>query len=349
MIFFEFKVKHIKILENKKLLTVIAIFILSSNLTSYLFISNANAQMDNSTTSYKSTQSACRCVIFRLDDTNSDFLTTVQLSVLNQFIAKNQSLSLGLIMHKINQVSPITEKIAEGQQKGLFELDIHGWDHVDYTQLSQEEQLETLQQASSKMHMIFGQYSQVFIPPYNRFDGDTIGILKSVGIKIFSADTSSDKASYFVQNGKNIVTSNPTLYHLPAMTTFKRDNGNGTWIKVPIPTILNQIDAYVDRYGYAVVLLHPQNFAKLENNVYVDVVAENEIQDLSSLIDSVKSKNLRITTFAGVTGLTMPVSSSHVQTIPEFHGIESIALVLSILIVIGFTTLSKNRSVVNGF
>jgi len=45
----------------------------------------------------------------------------------------------------------------------------------------------------------------------------------------------------------------------------------------------------------------------------------------------------------------MPVSSSHVQTIPEFHGIESIALVLSILIVIGFTTLSKNRSVVNGF
>lgn len=338
-----------KILENKKLLTVLVIFILSSNSISYLFMNNANAQMDNSTT-YKATQGACRCVIFRLDDANSNFLTTVQLGILNQFIAKNQSLSLGLIMHKINQVSPVTEKIAEGQQKGLFELDIHGWDHVDYAQLSQEEQLGTLQQADSKMHVIFGQYSQVFIPPYNKFDGDTIGILKSVGIKIFSADTSSDKASYFVRNGKNVITPNPTLYHLPAMTTFKSDNGNGTWIKVPIPTLLNQIDEYVNRYGYVVVLLHPQNFAKLENNVFVDVVDENEIQDLSTLIDSIKSKNLRITTFAGVTGLaSMPISSSPVQTIPEFHGMESIALMLSVLLTIGFTTLRKNRSAANGF
>ena len=319
MTLFKFNAKNKKTSINTKLIASAMIFILSSNSISYLFVSDANAQMENSTILSKSPQGACMCVIFRMDDTNSDFLTNVQLSVLNQFIEKNQSLSLGLIAHKINPVSTITEKIKEGIQKGLFELDVHGWDHVDYTQLSQEEQLTTLQQVNDKIHTIFGQYSQVFIPPYNRFNGDTIEVLKPVGIKIFSADTSSDKASYFVQNGKNVVKLSPTLYHLPAMTTFKSDNGNGTWIKIPIPTLLTEIDNYVSKYGYVVVLLHPQNFAKMENNVFVDVVSPNEIQDLSSLIDSIKSKNLRITTFAGVTGLdNVPISLSDIQTVQNF-------------------------------
>ncbi len=134
------------------------------------------------------------------------------------------------------------------------------------------------------------------------------------------------------------------------MTTFKSDNGNGTWIKIPIPTLLTEIDNYVSKYGYVVVLLHPQNFAKMENNVFVDIVSSNEIQDLSSLIDSIKSKNLRITTFAGVTGLdNVSISLSDIQTVPEFRGMEVIALTMSILLAIGFTALRNNRSVVIDF
>jgi peptidoglycan/xylan/chitin deacetylase (PgdA/CDA1 family) len=338
------RMKNGQIKTGTKFLALLAIFFLLSNCASYLSVSSANAQTQTSATPTVA-QNMCKCVIFRMDDANSDFLPNVQIHVMNEFISKNQSLSLGLIMHRIDSVSPVTEKIKEGQQKGLFELDLHGWDHVDYAQLSSEDQLGTLQQADDKMDAIFGQHSQVFIPPYNKFDGDTIGVLKAVGVRIFSADTSSDKTSYFIANGKNMSKSNLVLYHLPAMSTFKSDNGNGTWIKVPIRTILTQIDSNINRYGYAVVLLHPQNFAEVKNNIFVDTVSENDINDLSSMIDSIKSKNQQIKTFAGVVGLNAAPISSPIQRAPEFNGAGIIVLVLSILLVIGFSAVQKNSLV----
>lgn len=325
------------------LAVLLATFLLLSNCATYAFTNTASAQTE-STAVPAHKNGPCNCVIFRLDDTNSEYLSNVQLGILDTFISKNQSLSLGLIMHRINPASPIVEKIKEGKQKGLFELDIHGWDHVDYSQMSPDDQLGTLLQANSKLHVIFGQYSQVFIPPYNKFDGDTIGVLKPAGIRIFSADTSSDKAAYFVQNGKNTVRPSTTLYHLPAMATFKSDNGNGTWIKVPLPTLLAQIGSDVGRYGYSVVLLHPQNFAKMQNGMFVDTVDPNEIKDLSSLMDSINSRNMKISTFSGVTGLIPShPTSSYVQTIPEFHGAEIIALLGSMLVLVGLGTVSRFR------
>ncbi|HEU5221201.1 MAG TPA: polysaccharide deacetylase family protein [Candidatus Nitrosotalea sp.] len=304
---------------------------------------SANAQVENTvgSSTYPGTQGSCKCVVFRLDDVNSDFLTKVQLNVMDQFISQNQSISLGLIMHRIVPTSPVVEKVKEGQQNGLFELDLHGWDHVDYSQLSKEEQLGTLQQASDKMNAIFGQHSQVFIPPYNKFNGDTIGVLQSIGVRIFSSDTSADKNPYFIANGMNEGRSNLLLYHLPAMTSFKDDNGNGTWIKVPIQTILSDVDDSVNRYGYAVVLLHPQNFAKMVNNVFVDTVDPNEIKDLSLLMYQIKSEHLKITTFANVVG-SQASTSSHVQLAPEFSGTEVIVLVASILLIVGFSVVRKN-------
>lgn len=337
------KSKNMQIKISIRLLTFFAIFLLLFNCGSYLVSISANAQVENTvgSSTYPGTQGSCKCVVFRLDDVNSDFLTKVQLNVMDQFISQNQSISLGLIMHRIVPTSPVVEKVKEGQQNGLFELDLHGWDHVDYSQLSKEEQLGTLQQASDKMNAIFGQHSQVFIPPYNKFNGDTIGVLQSIGVRIFSSDTSADKNPYFVANGMNEGRSNLILYHLPAMTSFKDDNGNGTWIKVPIQTILSDVDDSVNRYGYAVVLLHPQNFAKMENNVFVDTVDPNEIKDLSLLMYQIKSEHLKITTFANVVG-SQASTSSHVQLAPEFSGTEVIVLVASILLIVGFSVVRKN-------
>ena len=340
------KIKNIQIKTRLRLLTFFTIFLLLFNCGSYLVSISANAQVENAVGSntYSGTQGPCKCVVFRLDDVNSDFLTKIQINLMDQFISQNQSISLGLIMHRIIPTSPVVEKVKEGKQKDLFELDLHGWDHVDYSQLSKEEQLGTLQQASDKMNTIFGQRSQVFIPPYNKFNGDTIGVLQSVGVRIFSSDTSADKNPYFVANGMNEGRSNMILYHLPAMTSFKDDNGNGTWIKIPIQKILSDVDDSINRYGYAVVLLHPQNFAKMENNVFVDTVDENEIKDLSLLMYQMKSEHLRITTFENVIGSQIS-TSSHVQLAPEFSGMEVIVLVASILLVIGFSVTRNKYSV----
>src|SRR5574337_8594 len=335
---------HKSVVTNEKKtstpLAFLVIFLLLFNYASYLLADDANAQTENIQDSVPEvTHDMCNCIIFRLDDVNSNLLPTVQLAIMNEFISKNQSLSLGLIMHNIDLDSAITGKIKEGVQKGLFELDVHGWDHVAYTQLSKEEQLGTLQQANDKMNIIFGHYSQTFIPPYNKFDGDTISVLKSSGIRIISSDTSTDKTNYFIADGVNQSKSNDVLYHLPSVATFKNDNGNGTWIKVPIQTILARSDNAINKYGYAVVLLHPQNFAKMENGVYVAVVDEHEIKYLSSLIDSIKSQDLKITTSTNAVGLDKTYLPAN--TVPEVSGIEITVLIISIVSVIAFTTIAK--------
>ena len=71
------------------------------------------------------------CVIFRLDDVRNGYLEKVQISLMNFFLSNNDRLSLGLIMNNIEDGSSLVQKIQEGKNLGLFELDIHGWDHVD--------------------------------------------------------------------------------------------------------------------------------------------------------------------------------------------------------------------------
>jgi hypothetical protein len=136
------KIKNIQIKTRLRLFTFFTIFLLLFNCGSYLVSISANAQVENTVGSntYSGTQGPCKCVVFRLDDVNSDFLTKVQINLMDQFISQNQSISLGLIMHRIIPTSPVVEKVKEGKQKDLFELDLHGWDHVDYSQLSKEEQ-----------------------------------------------------------------------------------------------------------------------------------------------------------------------------------------------------------------
>jgi peptidoglycan/xylan/chitin deacetylase (PgdA/CDA1 family) len=63
-------------------------------------------------------------------------------------------------------------RVGEGSEKGLFELGLHGWDHVDYTKLSESEQESILQSANEKMKKIFGNISDIFIEPYGYFKNE---------------------------------------------------------------------------------------------------------------------------------------------------------------------------------
>ena len=78
--------------------------------------------------------------MFRFDDIQDSWLDDVQVAMLNLFISKNQSVTLGVIMNYVGNDSKIINKVREGDKKGLFELALHGWNHVDYTKLSEQEQ-----------------------------------------------------------------------------------------------------------------------------------------------------------------------------------------------------------------
>ena len=266
-----------------------------------------------------SNTASCKCIVFRMDDVQDYWLNSVQVAVMNLFLSKNQSLSLGSIMHVIGNDSKTVGKVKEGFHKGLFELDLHGWDHINYTKLNEQQQKDSLSKANTKMERLFGTKSIVSIPPYDVFNNDTIKAMGQLGIKIISSGPSEENKfdqnrSVFVANGsrattithdnnKGKINESTTIYHLPATILFKSfDRIDNKWVNTPLKDIIGNATRNIGVYGYAVIVLHPQDFAKSVNaTTFSNSIDQKEISDLSKLIDFFLSNNTRIMTFDKIT------------------------------------------------
>jgi len=247
-----------------------------------------------------------------MDDVQDNWIQTAQLATMNLFISKNQSLTLGLIMNGIGNDTKIIGRVNNGYHNGLFELALHGWDHVDYTKLNEKQQQESLKLANEKMLRLFGNRSDIFITPYGPFNNGTIYAMNQLGVKILSAALPSegvfDKNSSILNlNNRNVTTnynqtSTPAaaVYHIPAMTFFKNDEHNKRATKTPINDILSIVDNTIKKFGYSVIVFHPQDFVKTDQNgnVVNSALDTNQLKDLSRLIDSILSKGIKIVSFS---------------------------------------------------
>jgi peptidoglycan/xylan/chitin deacetylase (PgdA/CDA1 family) len=251
-------------------------------------------------------------VIFRMDDVKDCWVRAAQLALMDLFITRNQNLSMGLVMNSLGNDTELIEKVNEGSSRKLFELCLHGWDHLDYTKLNEDQQEHSLLKAKEKMAALFGCSSSVFIAPYGLFDRNTIEAMGNTGLKILSANGSAEysfdknKSTYVAKRTINPIegneaTKNHTIYHLPTTIPFKLYL-KGKRIDIPIENALSYILANVAHYGYAVVVFHPQDFVEIDRDGnFTNVLQDRDIQMVSKLIDSLLSKNIRITSFFGLT------------------------------------------------
>ena len=251
---------------------------------------------------------SCNCVVFRLDDISDGYLDAEQLKIMDIFLSKGEPLTLGLIMHKFGNDSTILDKISEGYKKGLFELALHGWEHKNYSDMTEQEQKSSLYEANERMQKIFGNKSDIFIPPYNRFNNDTLNAIRELGIKIMSSSLSDqyryDLGRSMYISGKNQNgTIGQGIYYLPYTTDFKDFIGRSQ-IKFPVEVIAKNIEANIEKYGYAVVLIHPQSFIKLDKRGHffsLDAnkahMNGNDMKDLEYLISLLRQDGIVISSF----------------------------------------------------
>jgi peptidoglycan/xylan/chitin deacetylase (PgdA/CDA1 family) len=271
--------------------------------------------------------SNCNCVVFRMDNIQDYWVRAGQLAAMNQFIFRNQSVTLGIIMGGIGNDSEIVNKVKQGSDTGLFELATHGGNFIDYTQLSEEEQRNSLYDSNRKMIALFGNASETFIPPYEAFNDDTINAMKQVDIKILAANTSSfDELQLRGNNNESLTLSSSSsiqsknIFYIPSTISFK-DYYDGQYIRNSLQNIFNNATQSISAYGYAVIVIDPQDFMKIDaNGDPTDAVDENEINDLSRLIDLILSNNIHVSSFSEITAEMesedeiMPSSNSTSQT-----------------------------------
>jgi peptidoglycan/xylan/chitin deacetylase (PgdA/CDA1 family) len=271
-----------------------------------------------STSDLPQQQQACNCVIFRLDDVQDYWLNKVQSAVMDHFISNNEKLTVGAIMNFVGNDSVVVNKVKEGLSSGNFELASHAWNHVDYTKLSAKDQHDTLEKANQKMESIWGTSAIVFIPPYNSYNDDTLAALQALNMKVISAEfdleipsvynsdnpDSPDNKIFKAIPGSNIYDSHG-IYHLPQAVGFYGYGETDNAIKTPIKTIMQDVDNTIANYGYAVVTLHPQDFAiKDSNQNPTDKVSQKELDDLASLLDDIHSRGYSTKTYEDVLNMS---------------------------------------------
>lgn len=269
--------------------------------------------------------SSCNCVVFRLDDVQDHWINDTQILLMDKFIDKGLILSVGMIMHATGNDSSIVNKVSEGYKKGLFELAIHGWDHIDYTKLGKAEQMVSLFKANEKMQRLFGNTSDVLIPPFNEFNNDTISAMAEAQVNVLSSSLNQEERFdqggniYMDKETKNNYTSSSTLFtsdtnngiklklnkiiHLPETNEFERYQ-NHTWMEIPVHEILRDTLESINDYGYAIITLQPQSFIKTNSSGKPDFTKQEiDIQSfyhLSSLLDGLLNSKVKMASFYDV-------------------------------------------------
>jgi len=246
----------------------------------------------------------CNCVNFRLDDVQDHFARPAQIALMDLFLSRNQGFTTGIITEAFGNDTEVIRKVRQGVDKGVFELALHGCCNIQYTTLDFDDQKDTLYDGNRKIQKLLGERANIFIPPFNRFDANTIRALQELDIKILSSSFDWDRYQYFVADGKINNYSPDEIYHLPSVVGYKyRNEVTKTWDKTPIWDIEGNVTSSVEKYGYAVITLHPQDFVIIENGKFTRTLDIKEIVDLSNLIDYIMSKGMRIATMAEIVGV----------------------------------------------
>ena len=209
-------------------------------------------------------------------------------------------------MGSMGEDTEIINKIKQGTDSGLFELATHGWNFTEFTKLSEEEQRNSLDNSNKKMNELFGNASDIFAPPHEVFNRETINAMKQVNMKILSGNRSSfDRLQLNGNNESSTLTSSvnqsESISYIPATISFKSYSGD-QYIQNSLESIFNNATQNIDAYGYAVITLDPAHFMQIgENGTPSDIVDQNAINELSRLIHFLSLNNIRIGSFAEIT------------------------------------------------
>ena len=273
----------------------------------------------------------CNCVIFRLDDIedqgNSDVPNN---AIMQHFISQNHKLSTEIIVNNVgNAGTPdrIVQTVKQGYDAGLFELGIHGFNHIHHSQLTEYEQSTDLGKAKSKLISLIGDPNlRLFVPPFNDFSSDTIKAMAENKLDIFSTSYTSERITTNVYKASNSFQTDNSIIQLSEVIVF--DNENSQYIKtrvyhVPfdislynmiepkgtlsgqalIDAVVSKADTQIANTGFAVVTVHPTDIVPYNSNSggWSSGINDSKFQDLKDIISALKANGYGFSHMSDVT------------------------------------------------
>jgi len=224
----------------------------------------------------------CNCVAFRLDDVQDYWINLPQQFVIDTFYNNNLPLSIGIISHYFGEDPLITSVVNKAIKHPDMEICCHGYNHEYFSSMTYADQVSLLQQCNSLISNETGITPNVFVPPFNSFNQDTLKALLDTGYIQMSSEVSQDPPPYCNTDIKIIRTP------IQAQTSYVDDHGE--YRGLTHQEALKQIEDQINQFGFAAVMMHPQEFANMQGTTLVNVVNTTMAKELPLLIDAVKKK-----------------------------------------------------------
>ena len=191
-------------------------------------------------------------VVIRIDDIQDFAFKEGQNYLLNYHAQNKIPADLAVIPGRIGTENETVFLLKRCIQNGS-EVSIHGWLHEDLGLLNETTQIQLLNKASIKLKRTLGIESRILVPPRYSYNNLTLEAMRKTGYDILSS--SADRSVPLVNN--------KDIHLIPATVELSEFSDPG-WTMKSKETILVEVSESVEKYGYAVIILHPQEF--LRNN-----------------------------------------------------------------------------------
>ena len=235
----------------------------------------------------------CNCVAFRLDDIQDYWLNNAQIEIMKIFDSRELPLTIGIIGNLIGEDPEIISYLKQEIPKNRLEIANHGWNHEHFKEFDEETQSLLIQQTNKKLGEMFDVKPTVFIPPFNEFNNGTINAMKKNNITHFSSSTELSTPPFPMTNSE--------LYHFPeAAHTGKLAPSSTLFVPINHKLTLSQIQKSISDHGFAVVMMHPQEFSIMENGDHSNKINWNHIRELELLLDRIQIQGLHIVTISKI-------------------------------------------------
>jgi len=240
----------------------------------------------NDISTIEETIATCNCVAFRFDDVQDYWLNDVQIALMETFTRNNIPLTIGIVANAFGDDVKITNFVRNNINK--LEIASHGTDHSLFTEFDAKEQNSMLKQSSDNIFNSLGVKPTTFIPPENRFNENTKQALVDNGFTHLSASILHGDLPPFPLEGE-------TLYRFPEIsTTGIFEPEQSLFVGLPNGITFSQTVEGLEKYGFAVITSHPQEFSTIINGTYVNKVNQEQINELEILIQKIQEKNIKI-------------------------------------------------------
>jgi peptidoglycan/xylan/chitin deacetylase (PgdA/CDA1 family) len=231
----------------------------------------------------------CNCIAFTLDGIQDYYISNVQLAIIKSFQQKEAGLTAGVYGKTIGNNAKIVGQLKNmvSKENHLLELANRGWENLDHSQFSKDIQSTSIQKTNDKLLHLFDVTPLTFMPPSNSFNGDTINALRENGILYYSSQGKVDSKSLALhKNTPLFVPQTLQVSDLLEDDLFYEGTINDK--------ALTKIKKSLDANGFVVINIQAKNFAVKDGDERKNQVDLEQLQNLESLLDFIKSNGIKI-------------------------------------------------------